>query len=219
MRIDTKPRPMPPRKAELFLFLFAAAAIACGLSGTQLHPTSPIDDAGLLGTPSCIPPCFLGITPGATSEQQALGILEQEDIAARCESFDMEGEGGLRGLICGDNLVVSFGRFTDIVDVIGYYPSGPPALAEVITTYGEPSWVRVQQDGIPEVIRSVAMLFFDGLNTRLTLPTIDGGSYHIGPSAPVENIVYFSTATYQQMTDTSVVSWNGYGDYSQLSPP
>ena len=178
-------------------------------SSPQPNPVAElISKHGLTAGDASSPPYFLGIDPGTTTEQELLGILREQGIANQCK------DGG-SGMSCADLLFISLDLASHTVDGVGYQPFSPMTLEEVIEKYGDPTVVQVVQDGIPEVVRSVALLFFDEIRTRLTLPSTEGGAYSITPSARIENVVHLSGAVYQNMTDAYVVPWNEYGDYPQ----
>jgi len=194
----------------MFLGSLTAALLLQGCtSAPQPNPVAElIDEHSLVAGLPTSPPYFLGIEPGTTTEEQLLDILLELGIDDQCTH-------GTSSMSCSGLLFISFDRASHIVIAVGYRPFAPVSLEEVIDKYGDPTVVEVLQDGIPEVVRSVALIYFDRINTRLTLPTTEGWSYRITRSAPIENVAYLSDAVYQDMTDAFVVPWTGYGDYPQ----
>jgi hypothetical protein len=197
-------------RSRIFLRSITAALLlwGCASSSQQNRVANLIAAHALTADAPDPPPSLLGIAPGTTTEQQLLDIFRQQGIADQCTD-------GASSVSCAGLLFISIDRESHIVAAVGYRPSAPLSLGQVIENYGDPAVVGVQQDGIPEVVRSVALLYFDNIHTRLTLPTTKGQSYSIVRSTPIENVTYLSDAVYQNMTDVHVVPWNGYGDYPQ----
>ncbi|MBA3074003.1 MAG: hypothetical protein FP831_10430, partial [Anaerolineae bacterium] len=56
----------------VFLLVFTSSCT----TQTEEYPVLNIDDGGLLSKNPCTPPCFWNITPGITTEESAINILE-----------------------------------------------------------------------------------------------------------------------------------------------
>jgi hypothetical protein len=207
-------RPNTPIPA-LCAATLALALAACGPStAPSASYARAFDEAGILSANACPPPCFLGIVPGSTTEAELTALLESAGLSQECTATTS-------GITCGNALYISVKSGTDIVQVIGFTPPATIYLEDVVSRYGMPSLVRVQEDATPQPLDSVALLFFYSISTRLTLPTVSGATYLIDSRSPIENIAYLSPTIYEEMTSAPVASWHGYGEYPQdwLNPP
>jgi hypothetical protein len=207
-------RPNTPIPA-LCAATLALALAACGPSTAPSATYARVfDEAGILSANACPPPCFLGIVPGSTTEAELAALLDPAGLSQECTATTS-------GITCGNALFISVESGTDLVQVIGFTPPAAIYLEDVVSRYGMPSSVRVQEDATPHPIDSVALLFFDSISTRLTLPTVSGQTYVIDSSSPIENIAYLSPTIYEEMTSAPVAPWHGYGEYPQdwLDPP
>jgi len=176
-------------------------------------PTLDIGDGGFLSGEPCGPPCFWGIVPEQTTETEVAEILQRKGIFEICEAFDMEAQGGTRGIIC-PRLVVGFKREGNIVDDIVFRPSIPITAEEVIAKYGEPEFVEIGGLGV-HVIRFKLTMAYPSLSTRIGFPEQDELPYVLKPATPVTGIIYdtdFSRPEHYE-GNRRWQEWHGYGEY------
>jgi hypothetical protein len=171
----------------------------------------PVDvgDGGLLKHEACELPCFLGIKPGATSLTEALTTLERKSVGSHCSDPDSYSR-----IICRDVAAVGVNPKTHLVSWIGFNPTTPITLGDVISLYGEPSAVLVIPDGVPEHPYTNMMVFFDNIRTRIVLIRKEGTVYKVDSSLGFDNVVYYDMDAYKE-DKQHVTNWTGYGVYPQ----
>jgi hypothetical protein len=200
-------------KSIVLVSLLALFLTSCGLARQILAVKIPdLGDGGFISDQPCAPPCFWGIVPGESHEDEVVDSLRQKEVLQACESFDNEDESGGRGIICRSFIVVSFAEKTEIVESIGFAPSKDISVSDAIDKYGEPDAVSVLPAGIPENRRTVMIIYFDDIRARIALPEQSGVVYKIEPFTEVENIGYSDIEVYQASKRFSQV-WVGYSEY------
>ncbi|MFZ3069775.1 MAG: hypothetical protein WA110_01450 [Anaerolineaceae bacterium] len=173
-------------------------------------------DGGLFSNESCGPPCFYGITPGVTTEDDAWNILQEEEtVFENCKAFDTTLEGGSsQGVRC--NFFVVY--FIDSkVDGLAFYPAIELNLKEIIAKYGEPNMLFTFSSSTPDnPFYGDLSLCFDNLLMIVGTPSELGTIYHVSDETRVLHISYYSAAdSYEDLCNGLQGSqeWEGYGDY------
>jgi hypothetical protein len=184
---------------------------ACILSKTD------IGDGGFISEKPCSPPCFIGLTPGLSSEAETRQVLEDEGILDECQTYNNELESGSRGIRCNLIINISFRKGQDHIEGIGFRPVEEITLNEVISTYGDPNGVLLITGGTSQEHPplTVMLLYYDAIQTRLILPQQDGEIYHVEESTPILDVVYFESSVYQSLKNFPLQKWNNYGFYKQ----
>jgi hypothetical protein len=184
---------------------------ACILSKTD------IGDGGFISEKPCGPPCFIGLTPGLSSEAETRQVLEDEGILDECQTYNNELESGSRGIRCNLIINISFRKGQDHIEGIGFRPVEEITLNEVISTYGDPNGVLLITGGTSQEHPplTVMLLYYDAIQTRLILPQQDGEIYHVEESTPILDVVYFESSVYQSLKNFPLQKWNNYGFYKQ----
>ena len=167
-----------------------------------------VGDGGFLSGEPCGPPCFWGITPGETREAEVVEILQERGAFEACEMFDSEDKGGYRGLECGSRVIIGFERGGDVVDGVGFNPSGV-TVQEVVAKYGEPESVQVGALGV-HVLDYQLILAYPKMLTLVRLSLQQEYPYVLRPETPVKNIVYDLEFGGEFSLDGV---WHGYGEY------
>ena len=172
-----------------------------------------IGDDGLLSGEPCSAPCFWNITPGTTSEKEALGEVTSRLGIFPCHRWDSSNSGGTKGILCSD-ISISFDD-QNTVSVIGFNPTQEITVSNVISKYGEPDGVFITFFGIGSQPPVAALLYFDSLGMIVHLPEQNNKSYNLQAEIPVERIVYLKKSDYFN-NKSLVQSWKGYGIYKSL---
>jgi hypothetical protein len=169
-----------------------------------------IGDGGLLSGNPCSAPCFLGIYPGITTEEQALTIFSSKLDVKNCDRWDTRNSGGDRGIRCS-SIGVTFND-QNFVNVVGFSPSQNISLSNVIRKYGNPDGVFVSASGIEGTPPIIALIYFDSLNMIIHLPEQDSSLYNLQPDIQIESIVYLDRSDYL-FDKRSAKQWKGFGNY------
>lgn len=153
-------------------------------------------EGGFLTGEPCGPPCFWGITPGVSTEDDLIKKANANDVFSQCMIFDYKKQGGIRGLYCRS---IPMG-FTDegTVGDITFYPSVDITLAQLIDLYGIPDGVYVDLISLPDASPRVAMtLWYKKINSRVIIEqnSID---FVANPESVVERIEYFEKGDFEQ---------------------
>jgi hypothetical protein len=212
-----------------YIFLFPIVLIlvcltSCSISTVnwpgQQTPTILIGDGGLISQIPCGPPCFLGIVPGITSNDEALVKFNSRAAPAKCEEYDYSKRpgGGLRGVSCG------FGGFIfgedGYVSSIGFTPNGI-TLKQVIEKYGSPDSIKVGLITRPEDAPIMAMILrYDELQAVINLPSQAGAEYTLSEDVPIEYVRYIEKAEYAIISENAGGEpWRGYTSYNISDTP
>jgi hypothetical protein len=193
----------------------------CNFSPFNISSQRQINDGGLLYSTPCAPPCFFGITPGSTTDYEAVKTISiNEDIFSNCKQYDNRSVGGLRGLICGDYIGVLFSE--NIVGAVSFLPSSKITLEQVIQRYGQPDLIDAYISSLPDKpFTSKVFIFFDNLHAVLELIEQPGTKMQIKPDEIISTVTYWSEEEYNSKISSSEnrgVSWRGYGDYEAKLP-
>jgi hypothetical protein len=199
----------PPFAKPLLALCITAAVAAC--TSTE-GPNPGIGDGGFLSGTPCRAPCFFGIEPGSATLSEAEEDLAKAAICPNPKSFDTAPEGGTRGFHCGGWITVSAGSEEDRVTTLGFSPSEQMTLQDVVDALGPPDGVVTVRTGSPEAQRSVMMLFYDRMLTRLLLPEQEAPAYMLDPAIAVERVVYFDQDAFEGVRHPSA-PWAGFVEY------
>lgn len=229
MAVSARARCILATVFALILMWIAACESMCPspLSPSTRHSPSPtpgpessaqvpdLGDGGFLSGTPCGPPCFWGIVPGQTTEEEVIAILGEHEVLAACRFYNREAEGGTRGIHCGPRFQgfgVSFAPGSDLVEVISFRTSVTITVQDVIAKYGAPDCIRVMAEGISEHPEVGAGLVYLELLAYLGLPSQEDDVYLTMPSTRVEVIAY-SELNVRDLFLEDCVTWRGYGEY------
>ena len=103
-------------------------------------PVNKIKDGGFLSQEPCGPPCLYDVTPGITTQAQAMELSQKRDgIFNSCKYIDLTSSGGKSGISC-DHIDMVFQN--SLVRGVKYIPSVSITSKQVIETYRSPDRVR-----------------------------------------------------------------------------
>jgi hypothetical protein len=197
-----------------------------GATSKNLPSAPDIRDGGFLSGEPCGPPCFLGIIPGVTREEQAARQLSQMGLYEKCYATNNESEGGLRGTLCYKAAITYF-RGTDIVGAIGFRPPQHLTVEMTITEYGEPDAVSVASNWFSwekQPTTSMALIYQDaGTSVIVDLGQQEGATFEIAPPTLIDWIDYsdntFPSSSEYESSAKYLSPWHGYGTYRDVSTP
>ncbi len=185
-------------------------------SQTLLPPTGvllPIGDGGLISGRPCQSPCFFGIRIGETPLNQVASSLKNNGISPCSMPSSTT-------VFCGENvtsIAIGSDPSTFIVDEIEYDPAVLITVEEIINKYGNPNFVRVTLDGIPERPKISALLLWDSIKMRIDLLEIDEKGEQgivIESTAEIQWVFFLDETSYSNLTtDEYAHPWKGYGAY------
>ncbi len=207
---DRASRRRHSQTAHLAAVAFLMAAAGCSPSARPTPTPTALWDGGFLSQEPCGPPCFAGVTPGATTEQEALAVAAKSTLFGACSIQD--GPNQPRSILCA-RVILSVDRSNGIIQHIGFSAPESATIGEVISRYGEPAYVSVGVIGI-NVPQTAMSLYFDAIQTSLGLEPQDGLGYTVAESTVVLGVTYGPPAA----TFGWKIPWHGYGQY-RLSPP
>ena len=189
---DTKGLP------RLALALCALAAMAC-LSSCAPKP-EPLVAQGLLTGETCGPPCFQGLVPGSSTEEEVRRFLRSGEYAVGPYAVIDRSEEGLlimlwdrRGL---DGQKNEFQMQDDVLSLMSMYVDSDITLEQVLDRYGAPDNLRAGLKMSGRVY-TVVSLFYREVGTILELHLYDELPL-LKPDAKVVRVWYFEPAPLEQ---------------------
>ncbi len=196
---------------KIYKLLIYGSLLLCLISacGDNNKNTLDIGDGGLLSGDPCSAPCFLGINPGVTTEEQALAIISSKLDVMSCDRWDTRNRGGDRGIRCSNIIGITFND-QNLVNGVGFSPSLVITLNDIIRKYGNPDGVFITASGIDNTPPIVALLYFNKENMIVYLPEQNSTQYNLKPDIQIESIQYLEQSDYL-FNFRSAKPWNGYG--------
>lgn len=171
-----------------------------------------LGDGGFLSSQDGSAPCLLNIIPNVTSKPDVIKILKQNDYYDNCIFYKKTSESASHGIVCFDNLSISINNQSDVVDSVGFQPSTEILVKDVIKKYGPPNMVAVFTDETPFTVS--ASLYYENINARLDLQTLDGSEYLIEQSSKIVRVIYFTSLVYSTNVAQSMAQkWQGFVVY------
>ena len=143
-------------------------------------------------------------------------ILESFGLHDSCVHSDADEFVG-EGLVCRDLIGISYIRGENIVETIGFKPTGLITLGDVISSYGAPDFIIIIKEGRPDQYMMSARVLFNDLFSVLTLPMQEGDIYMVSKSDMVDRIGYAETDAYMgyiNRFDDHLRPWVGHGEYT-----
>jgi len=173
-----------------------------------------IGDAGLLSDAPCAAPCVFGIQAGQTRLDQVAPLLKANGIS-KCFT-----EPSVSWILvsCGmARFNVQVNAQTKIVNAIWFHPSTSISVGEIIQKYGEPDYMTVSHDKLPEGTTIRIYLYWNSHRMLVVLPKIDGEIYMIEKTTQIDEADFSDEELYQDSSEIEFGHgyklWNGYGAY------
>lgn len=196
--------------------------VSCVPGQKTTETADAIGDGGFISLKPCGPPCFFGITPGVTSYDEAIKLIDnQKNIFINCQKNINHQSQANNGLSCANGIGITFKN--SIVDGIGFSLTEAITIQQVIDSYGFPDLVEVGMDNYSNgIIKSICTLSFDQIQTFLGMADQEGTEFMISSSSNIITIAYYSIDQYKQIRVSGKlefgVHWKGYGLYNVMPP-
>jgi len=199
------------------LFLLSSCNLASVFSTTPTKGSElNIGDGGFLSENPCGPPCFWGITPGITTDTEALNLLELKGFNTNECDYSQRQNPDQREIGCGAvgtgyTLGITVDPF-GLVTTIGFNPEISFSLMDVISKYGNPDAIYVVNQNVTAMPVDMGIrLFYDHLQAVLDLPDQEGSAV-ITAELEILNISYRNEQVYDE-SRIYTQPWHGYGNY------
>jgi len=173
-----------------------------------------IGDGGLLSGLPCSSPCVFGIRVGETYFDQVMPLLEKNGIS-KCMT---EQSVSWVAINCGmSRFNVQADAHTNLVNGVWFYPNISISLGKIIEKYGDPNFVSLDREGLPEAPTVKMNLYWDSIQMLVALPEIDGKIYVVKKATKVEGVDFSDEILYQDSSEVEFGAfyklWTGYGAY------
>lgn len=191
--------------------LFLAAACA---PEPQILSDSLLEDESLITEDPCGPPCWRGITPGETSWNDALEIIEEDETLANLETRNNEDTGQVGASWAqegGDNCCQMFTQDGTTVSLLVAQTTPELTMEAIVEKYGEPEYlvgetVSSEQALVSTYYPDVPMLVY---------VFAAGESGEITPSNEIVGFAYTTPDLMDLLINTSDLhAWEGYDTLS-----
>ncbi len=201
------------------LLFFLILSLSFLMTSCVIKNIPNIEDGGLITKRPCGAPCFLGITPGITTKSQTIEILHKRDLYDLCV-FDGSTNGAGETIISCNSFNIYYSYVTNTVTVVGFKPSQILSVKQIISVYGYPDAVivnnlnvSVEGDLKPRILMS---LYFDTIRAAINLPVEEVTKYAISTNTQIDRVTYFDQDSYMK-SRIFATTWNGFGIYD-LTP-
>ncbi|MFW5709050.1 MAG: hypothetical protein ACOCX5_02400 [Chloroflexota bacterium] len=195
----------------LISVIFFAAACA---PEPQILSDQLLQDESLITEDPCGPPCWRGITPGETSWNDALDIIEQdlalEDLQTRAN--EETGQiGASWAQVDGDNCCQMFTQDGTTVSLLVAQTTPELTFDQIVDEYGQPSYIIGDTVTSDQALVSV---YYPDVPMLIYL-FVAGESGEINGSNPVVGFAYMTGDLMELLLSTSELhTWEGYGTFA-----
>jgi len=195
---------------SLICFYLLMIASSCTKQEIEV-PMLEINDGGLLSGLPCSAPCFWNISPGITTEKEAVGILSTLGDIDKCDKWDAIENGADKGIGC-NNLWITFNE-QGLVSRISYTITPPVALEDLIKIYGDPDHISVTAEGIQSEGPLIMLLMYDQEHMVVGFQPQNATNFLLLPNTLIDHIQYCENRIYENIITSMIDTWNGYGKY------
>jgi hypothetical protein len=209
-------------RVNIFVPMLILVLVGCTNSnGVQIAPpTHDLDGSALrdpfIGDP-CAAPCWYNIVPGETTKDEALGLLNEQQLP--CRYVDIN-ESSQRGIRC-NSIWMPFEEANTIKMIVFYSPGDSITIGEVVEHFGEPNFVVFDSAGgtveQPSVI--IDLLYTDkGLSFEVV--TEEDSSLMLNEAFQLEAYTYRQPEDILSLVErlksdknAFIFEWHGFADY------
>jgi hypothetical protein len=182
-------------------------------SGMKLN----VGDGGFLSGEPCGPPCFWGIIPGITTDDETNKLLESAGVQTSECKYSQRQNPDVNVIRCGPvGLGYEIGIAIDTTGVVkdlGFAPEPPFSLGDVIAKYGNPDAVSVGRLSVTLVPPDIGIrIYYDHLQAELSIPD-QKGSAEIRADYVIDGVLYSNAQSYEKSRKSSQ-PWHGFGEYA-----
>ena len=196
----------------IFLFCISFLLLSCDKNQIST-PEILIDKSVFLSEEPCSPPCFLGITPGESTESDVIRILIENNIYENCRGFNKEEEGGFKGLNCGTQITIRYIKNKDLVKDVGFTPADKLVVSDVLQEFGVPEGVFVLGGTIHSDEVNL-VLIYPKISTWIRLETQNEYPYLLEQSSRITRVIYGHEIDETDYSEwQGWMEWHGFGKY------
>jgi hypothetical protein len=199
----------------LYLVLFVMVATACVPQTPPLVSEEYLEDESLLTGEPCEPPCWNGITPGETTWEEALEVLESDDSVNGLDQQEAEGGTVLAAWQDGESELYCCRMLADDPESVVKYLFLQIApnfiIDDVLDAYGEPEYVA------PATLTdtdAVLQLVYAEVPMLVWVYVGEPGASVLANSQVVAVIYLTAEEMELSLVMSNLYAWDGYQPYS-----
>jgi peptidylprolyl isomerase len=197
-----------------FLLTLAGNALAQG-TPPPLKSDKYFDDSSVITGDPCGPPCFAGITPGTTTYEEALKLLQADKRFANVQSQGRQAAWQTAG---GENCCQINADDKGLVSAIQIRVAPKVTVKQLLDKYGEPQYTTSADYSADEV--AVAMIY--PKNGLVAWVSPGNGGSSITAESQMVLAVYLSPDQFDALVKTTpLTGWAGlvpYSSYKAATP-
>ncbi len=200
----------------VLVVMFAACA-----PPPELRDDSLLNDSSLVDGDPCGAPCWQGITPGVTSWNEALTILEDNSRLTNFQVEELEAEGG--GTILratweqrrGPTCCQMFSEDGQTVSILFLQVAPRMRLGEVIQTHGEPAYAIGSEFSDEQAVMN--LIYPD--KQMVVYAFVEGPEGALSETSEIVAVLYMNAAEMVRLVSSNNLhAWQGYAPYSTYAP-
>lgn len=196
---------------RMMLIVLVLFITSCTSPKDKELPNLLIGDGGVLSGYPCSAPCFWNITPGVTSEKEALSILSSLGDIQNCEKWGKVENGADKGVRCNN---FAYTANTDgLINHLSFSPTVNIEIVDAISLFGNPDQVSVTAEGIESEGPVTLLLFFNEEQMIFEFQSQDTQTIYLEPTTEIPSIQYCDDDMYSMYTNIRTEPWKGYGEY------
>jgi hypothetical protein len=205
-------------RIRLILLSFSLAVIIAACAPEpQILSDSLLQDTSLVDSDPCGPPCWRGITPGETSWNDALDIIEDDATLDELQTRQDEETnqiGAAWAQVDGDNCCQMFTQDGETVSLLVAQTAPLLTFDEVIEAYGEPQYLI--GDAVSSDQALVSMYYTDV--PMLVYVFVPGEEAEINETREVVGFAYTTPDLMDLLLQTSDLhEWDGTGTFQSYA--
>jgi protein-disulfide isomerase len=193
------------------------------MEGDERITTTPPDrllddrmlaDTSLLNGDPCATPCWRGITPGETSWEDALAILQDDTTLSGVQTQDMQNGSGVQAFwetAAGQACCQMVTQDGQIVDFILLRIAPELTIGEIIEQHGEPTYLSADEYTPKQAILN---LYYPDVPMVVYVFVTGAETGEVTESSEVLGVLYISTDKMPLiMESANLHAWQGYASF------
>jgi len=209
---------MKLRNIRVLVLVLALATLAACAPPPNLRDNTLLQDTSLLTGEPCAAPCFRGITPGETSWQTALTILEDDGDFKNVNPVEDENTDAIQAAWQqGDNQVCCQMATNDgeTVSLIFLRTAPEMTLKELIDVHGEPTYIIGSEFTADQAIMS---LVYPDVPMVVYVFVAGPEEGTLSDSSEIIGALYFTPEDMDLLIATQELhGWDGYKSYAEYN--
>jgi len=184
----------------------------------NLRDETLLNDRSLITGEPCAAPCFRGITPGETTWQDAITIIEDDTDFKNLQTQTAENSTSLQAAWQqGDNQVCCQMASEDgeTVSLVFLRTAPSMTLAELIEAHGEPAYLVGSEFTADQAIIS---LVYPDVPMVIYVFVAGAESGELSDSSEIIGALYFTQTEMELLLQTTdLYAWDGYKSYQEYN--